>query len=98
MEIIEGSMNLQIGEIRAKVLKVLRNHNAPTCLVVFDYLQRAAPSQGHREVRNNVSALAGHLRDLATRLDCPLLAISSQNRAEGNYGNGRGSASLASLK
>jgi replicative DNA helicase len=87
-----------VAEIRAEVLRALRRHNARTCLVVFDYLQRAAPTQGHKEVRTNVSALAGHLRDLATRLECPVLAISSQNRSEGNYGNGRGSASLTSLK
>lgn len=97
LEIIEGNMSLQLAEIRARALKAQRDQCSP-CLVVFDYLQRAAPAQGQKEARMNVSALAGHLRDLATRLDCPVLAISSQNRAEGNYGTGRGSASLTSLK
>jgi replicative DNA helicase len=98
LEIIEGTMNLKIAEIRAKVVNVLSRCRARTCLVIFDYLQRAAHAQGYQELRNNVSALAGHLCDLAKRTDCPVLAISSQNRAEGNYGNGRGSSSLTSLK
>ncbi len=96
--IIQGSMGLQLGEVRARVAETLRSHNAKTCLIVFDYLQRAAPAQGQSETRTNVSALAGHLRDLANRLECPVLALSSLNRAQGNYGNGRGSSSLDSLK
>ena len=48
--------------------------------------------------------MAGELRDMATRLNSPVLAISSQNRVGGNYGNDRdgtakgGSASMDSLK
>jgi replicative DNA helicase len=77
---------------------VTETHDASTCLVIFDYLQRAAPGQGYKEARTNVSMLAGQLRDLATCIDCPILAISSQNRAQGNYGAGRGSAQIDSLK
>jgi replicative DNA helicase len=95
---IEGNMHLQIGEVRACISETLNSHGSRTCLVVFDYLQRAAPAQGYKEVRTNVSMLAAQLRDLAMRLDCPVLAISSQNRAQGNCGAGRGSANLDSLK
>ena len=99
LEIIEGSMSLQLSEVRGRIRKALQRHNAHSCLVIYDYLQRAAPAEGQKEVRTNVSSLAGHLRDLANRLDCPVLAICSQNRAEGNYGTNRGgSASLTSLK
>ena len=98
LEIIRGSMSLTVPEIQSKVLRVLQRHSAPRCLVVVDYLQRAAQAQGFDDIRANVSSLAGHLRDLANRVDCPVLALASQNRSEGNYGDGRGSASLTSLK
>jgi replicative DNA helicase len=98
LSIIQGSMSLQLTEVRAKVIDTLRTQNANTCLVIFDYLQRAAPALGQNEMRTNVSALAGHLRDLANHLGCPVLALSSLNRAQGNYGSGRGSANLDSLK
>jgi replicative DNA helicase len=81
--IIEGSTSLQIGEVRAKILKVLRRSDTGACLVVFDYLQRAAMAQGYSEIRRNVSSLAGQLRDLANHLQSPILALSSQNRARG---------------
>jgi replicative DNA helicase len=95
---MEGHMRLGIGEIRACIRETLNSRGARTCLVVFDCLQRAAPAQGYKEVRTNVSMLAAQLRDLAMRLECPVLAISSQNRAQGNYGGGRGSSNLDSLK
>ena len=80
---IEGSTSLQMGEVRAKILKAGRSSGTGGCLVVFDYLQRAAVTQGYAEIRRNVSSLAGQLRDLANYLQSPVLALSSQNRASG---------------
>jgi len=42
--------------------------------------------------------LGGLLRELALGLHSPVLALASQNRSAGNYGNGKGSAALDSLK
>src|SRR2546428_13979942 len=42
--------------------------------------------------------LGGLLRELALGLHSPVLALGSQNRSAGNYGNGKGSAALDSLK
>jgi replicative DNA helicase len=42
--------------------------------------------------------LGGLLRELALGLHSPVLALASQNRAAGNYGNGKGTAALDSLK
>src|SRR5438445_12112839 len=42
--------------------------------------------------------LGGLLRELALGLRSPVLALASQNRSAGNYGNGKGSAALDSLK
>ena len=59
------------------------------------------------EVRGEVPAgrldavhvlLGGLLREMALRLHSPVLALASQNRSAGNYGNGKGSAALDSLK
>jgi len=45
---IEGSTSLQMGEVRAKILKAGRSSGTGGCLVVFDYLQRAAVTQAMR--------------------------------------------------
>jgi replicative DNA helicase len=65
-------------------------------VVILDYLQQAALNQGYAEIRANVTALADKLSDLERRLRCPVLAISSQNRAA-DYDKG-GSSALTSLK
>jgi hypothetical protein len=52
LELVEGNMSLQLAEIRARVLKAQQSQRSP-CLVVFDYLQRAAPAQGQKEARMN---------------------------------------------
>ena len=52
--------------------------------------------QGTRPER--VDMLGGLLRELALGLHSPVLALASQNRSAGNYGNGKGSAALDSLK
>ena len=46
-------------------------------LLVVDYLQRMAYSERFGTLRDNVSALAQRLRDLAVRLDLPVLAVSA---------------------
>jgi replicative DNA helicase len=98
LAIIEGNSKLTVGQVRGKALQALARHKAGRCLVIFDYLQRAAHNAGYDQLRYNVSAMAGELRDLANRLNSPVLAISSQNRAGGDYGKGGGSATLDSLK
>ncbi|MBN9393149.1 MAG: AAA family ATPase [Chloroflexi bacterium] len=98
LAIIEGNSKLTVGQVRGKALQAQARHKAGRCLVVFDYLQRAAHTAGYDQLRYNVSAMAGELRDLANRLNGPVLAISSQNRSGGDYGKGGGSATLDSLK
>lgn len=98
LALVEGTCRLTVAEVRARALQAMNRHGAPRCLVVFDYLQRAAHGQGFDALRHNVSAMAGELRDLANRLGSPVLALSSQSRSGGNYGSGGGSANLDSLK
>ncbi len=98
LALVEGTSKLTLTEIRGKALQLTSRFPAQPSLVIFDYLQRAAHGSGYDQIRHNVSALAGELRDLSNTLQSPILALSSQNRSAGAYGNGGGSAALDSLK
>jgi replicative DNA helicase len=80
----------------------MNRHKADKCLVIVDYLQLWAKAseelRGFQSVRERVEALGSQLRELATRLHSPVLALASQNRAQGDYGGGKGAANLDSLK
>ena len=47
---------------------------------------------------NRLYNLDFHLHELALGLHSPVVALASQNRSASNYGNGKGSAALDSLK
>jgi replicative DNA helicase len=99
---IEGSGRLTVAQVRAKALHALHRHRATQCLVVIDYLQLWAKAaqelRGLTSVRERVETLGADLRQLAMRLASPVLALASQNRAQGHYGEGGGAAALDSLK
>lgn len=103
LQLVEGDGGLTVGRLRALARRALEHGGgSDRCLVVVDYLQLwAKVSQELRsvsDVRSKVDALGGELIDLARRLGSPVLALSSQSRAGGNYARGGGSSSLASLK
>ena len=102
LAVIEGSSQLTVAQVRAQALRAMRQHQAERCLVVVDYLQLwakvAEDLRGNFSVRERVDMLGGLLRELALQLRSPVLALASQNRGAGNYGNGKGSAALDSLK
>jgi replicative DNA helicase len=90
---VEGTSRLEVGRLRALALQAMNRVKADKCLVVVDYLQRMAASRREfADYRHVVSALVTELRELALRLDSPVLVISSQNRP------GQGTANLTSLK
>jgi len=93
---------LTVTQVRAQARQAIRQHQAERCLVVVDYLQLwakvAEDLRGNFSVRERVDMLGGLLRELALGLRSPVLALASQNRSAGNYGNGKGSAALDSLK
>jgi replicative DNA helicase len=91
--LIEGTGRLSVSELKAKALQAKARSGNKRCLIVVDYLQRwASFRHDFSDYRHVVSGLVSELRDLALRLDSPVLVISSQNRP------GQGSASLVSLK
>lgn len=102
LALLEGSSRLTVAKVRAHALQAMHRHQAARCFVVVDYLQLwakvAEDLRGSFQVRERVELLGGALRELALHLQSPVLALSSQNRGAGNYGNGKGSAALDSLE
>lgn len=100
--IIEGNSKVNTPYLRAKAQQAMRRHETQRCLIVVDYLQLWAKSSEslryYSSVRERVESLGTELRELSTRLHSPVLALSSQNRAQGNYGTSGGGAALDSLK
>ena len=99
---VEGSSTLTVSQLRAHALKAMQQSSSPTCLLIVDYLQLWgkvwAELPSVTSVRERIERLGALLRELAMQLRSPVLALSSQNRAAGNYGNGKGAAALDSLK
>jgi replicative DNA helicase len=99
---IEGTSGLSVGRLYERALEATNRHKADRSLIVVDYLQlwaKAALSYRTLDTtRGRVETLGTELRELATRLKAPVLALSSQNRARGSYGDGTGKTSLDSLK
>jgi replicative DNA helicase len=102
LAVVEGSSQLTVAQVRAQARRAMRQHQAERCLVVVDYLQLwakvAEDLRGNFSVRERVDMLGGLLREMALGLHSPVLALASQNRSAGNYGNGKGTAALDSLK
>jgi replicative DNA helicase len=102
LAVVEGTSQLTVAQVHAQARRVMRHHSAARCLVVVDYLQVwakvAADLRGSFAVRERVEILGSLLRELALQLQSPVLALASQNRAQGHYGNGKGAAALDSLK
>jgi replicative DNA helicase len=99
LAILEGNSKLSLAQIHSRVRQTQEAQGREDVLVVVDYLQRAAHQKGYDQLRHSVSAIAGELREMANQCGVPVLAISSQNRAGGDYGRNAGSVpNLDSLK
>jgi len=102
LAVVEGGSQLTVAHVRAQARRAIRQHQAERCLVVVDYLQLwakvAEDLRGNFSIRERVDMLGGLLRELALGLRSPVLTLASQNRSAGNYGTGKGSAALDSLK
>jgi len=101
LAVVEGRSRPTVAQVRVQARRTRRQHQTERCLVV-DYLQLwakvAEDLQGNFSVRERVDMLGGLLRELAIGLHSLVLALASQNRSAGNYGNGKGTAALDSLK
>jgi replicative DNA helicase len=81
---LEGTSRMTLDVLADDARQVIARHESSTCLVVVDYLQRMAVHQQRGSMADNVSVLSLGLRELAGRLEAPILAISSLSRA-GSY-------------
>jgi replicative DNA helicase len=102
LAVVEGSSKLTVAQVKALALRAMNRHKAKQCFVVVDYLQLMGKAcvdlRGLSSVRERVEVLGGSLRELSTRLGSPVLALASQNRAQGGYNTGEGKVALDSLK
>jgi replicative DNA helicase len=102
LALVAGSSKLTMTQVRTHAQRAMHKHEARQCLVIVDYLQLWAKAAEELRrmtlVRERVEILGNDLRELALQLQSPVLALASQNRAQGNYGNGKGAAGLDSLK
>jgi replicative DNA helicase len=93
VRLLEGTSRLTCGRVKAEARQAMNQEGATRCLILVDYLQCwAATRRDRQDFRHVVSGLVGELRELALRLDSPVVLISSQNRQS------EGSAKLVSLK
>jgi replicative DNA helicase len=77
---LPGGSVESVADVEAYARAARRRHGAPRSLVVIDYLQRMAYRGRYHDLRENVSELSLRLRELAERLDSPVLALSSLSR------------------
>jgi replicative DNA helicase len=100
--IIEGTSRLTVAGLKGKVRQAMNTCATTRALVVVDYLQLWAKASkelaGRRDVRERVEVLGAELREMATALGVPVLALSSLNRDAGGYGKGNSKATLDALK
>jgi replicative DNA helicase len=102
LDVLDGDGRLTVAHLRARARRLMATAGERRCLIVVDYLQLWAKTsrelRGLNDARSKVDTLGGELISLAKQLDCPILALSSQSRAGGAYGQGGGEASLDSFK
>jgi len=100
----EAGVRLRADREVAKEQKVrehLAGHNpleAPKAEAVPDRSVRAVLAWRVASAPVPTGCGSAELRELSSRLRSPVVALASQNRAEGDYDGRKGSASLSSLK
>jgi replicative DNA helicase len=81
---LEGTSRITLESLQTHAENISARHGGTRCLIVVDYLQRMAVHQQNGSMADNISSLTLGMRELASRLDSPILAISSLSRV-GSY-------------
>ena len=91
--IYKADATLTADQVTESARDLMGKHKVEKCLIIVDYLQIwAAGTREFTEFRHEIGRLLGAMSHISEKLDCPILAISSQNRSE------QGSSSLTSLE
>ena len=87
--LLEGTVKLTVAHVKAKALQIMAAHGADRCLIALDYIQKAAALRRDApDYRLAVNGLVAELRELALRLDSPVLVIAAMNRQSMTEANG----------
>ena len=79
--LLEGTVKLTVAHVKAKALQIMAAHGASRCLVILDYIQKAAALRRDApDYRLAVNGLVAELREVGLRLDSPVLVIAAMNR------------------
>jgi replicative DNA helicase len=78
--LIEETMALSIGELRARARRIAKE-NPGLALIVVDYLQLMAGSKDAQNRAEEVSQITRGLKGLAKELNIPIVALSQLSRA-----------------
>jgi replicative DNA helicase len=81
---LEGTSRITLDTLQAEAEGMIARQGGAQPLIVVDYLQRMAVHQQGGSMADNVAALSLGLREVASRLGAPILAISSLSRS-GSY-------------
>lgn len=78
VSLIDGSTNICIEEIKAKV--IAENTKAPLSFVIIDYLQFIKPSAGHGTRDQEIGHITRTLKGIAKDLNIPVIALAQLSR------------------
>lgn len=80
--VIEGTSKLTVDSIRAISQGILAKHKAERGLIAIDYLQIIPTAEKYNSTKDKISAITSELRRTARALGSPVIAVSSESRAE----------------
>lgn len=82
LHLMEGSSRLEVANLESLARQTIRRHKtADQCFVIIDYLQRwASLKLRGGEFGPIVARLVGEIREMAFRLNSPVMVISSLSR------------------
>jgi replicative DNA helicase len=81
MLILEGNRSTTADRIRLAARRLRHKTQVARLLIVVDYLHILPTDEDFKDIRQKVNFVTSELRRIGRDLDCPVLAISSINRA-----------------
>lgn len=86
MLLLEGDRSTTADRIRLAARRLRNKTESSRLLIVVDYLHILPTEEDFKDIRQKVNFVTSELRRIARDLDCPVVAISSINRASYDKG------------